>query len=224
MASLDEGKIIDSENVEPKVAGAESSENTPDVAKGLEESSSLSATGRSSSQAFSVTNSVGKPSKESSNLGKTSSRFGSLKNLLGVSGASKETGETNAPINVNSEESALKFENTYRMKPDKKFQSEKVQRLVDDILHKNLDKFEYDSNAVVELTKTISNEILDAVKKLEYERYKVVVDVTLGEFKGQGIRVASRCLWDMSVDSYASASFKNSSTFAVAMVFGIYFE
>ncbi|KAI9190756.1 Tctex-1 family-domain-containing protein [Polychytrium aggregatum] len=60
--------------------------------------------------------------------------------------------------------------------------------------------------------------------ELEFERYKFVVDVTIGEFKGQGIRVASRAVWDATTDSYASASFRNATLFAVAMVFGCYYE
>ena len=44
---------------------------------------------------------------------------------------------------------------------------------------------------------------------LRIPRYKVVVHVTLGELREQGIRVASRCLWDASTDNYASAGFKN---------------
>lgn len=42
-------------------------------------------------------------------------------------------------------------------------------------------------------------------------RYKVVVQVTLGQMRDQGVRVASRCLWDTAHDNYASASFSNVS-------------
>jgi hypothetical protein len=38
--------------------------------------------------------------------------------------------------------------------------------------------------------------IKERVKNLGYERYKLVVQVTVGEKTGQGIRLASRCLWD----------------------------
>ena len=48
--------------------------------------------------------------------------------------------------------------------------------------------------------------------------------VTIGSVEGQGIRVASRCLWDHETDSYASATFKNATLFAIATVFGIYYE
>ncbi len=46
---------------------------------------------------------------------------------------------------------------------------------------------------------------------LGFERYKFVVETTIGEFTGQGVRVASRAVWDTTTDSYASASFKNVS-------------
>ena len=44
-------------------------------------------------------------------------------------------------------------------------------------------------------------------------RYKIIVQVTLGEMKDQGVRSTSRCLWDPSTDNYASSSFKNVRTY-----------
>merc|ERR1711918_295821 len=43
-------------------------------------------------------------------------------------------------------------------------------------------------------------------------RYKVVVQVTTGELKDQGVRVASRSLWDTATDNYSSSSFQNVSS------------
>ena len=62
------------------------------------------------------------------------------------------------------------------------------------------------------------------VKELNIPRYKVVVQVTLGENKGQGVRVASRCLWDHKTDNYATLTYKNERYFACAVVFGCYTE
>jgi len=42
-------------------------------------------------------------------------------------------------------------------------------------------------------------------------RYKVVVQCTVGELKDQGVRIASRCLWDTANDNYTSVSYKNVS-------------
>merc|ERR1719258_86260 len=52
----------------------------------------------------------------------------------------------------------------------------------------------------------------------------VPLQVVIGENSGQGIRVASKCLWDTSSDNWASFSYKTPSLFAVAMVFGLYYE
>ena len=50
---------------------------------------------------------------------------------------------------------------------------------------------------------------------LGLKRYKYVVQVTLGEVKKQGVRIASRCLWDTNNDNHSSYSFKNVSAPAV---------
>ena len=46
---------------------------------------------------------------------------------------------------------------------------------------------------------------------MNFDRYKLVVDVSIGEFKGQGIRVGSRCIWDTTTDNFATVSYKNVS-------------
>jgi len=50
---------------------------------------------------------------------------------------------------------------------------------------------------------------------LALKRYKYVVQVTLGEVKKQGVRIASRCLWDTNNDNHSSYSFKNVSSNAL---------
>lgn len=43
------------------------------------------------------------------------------------------------------------------------------------------------------------------------ERYKIAVQVVVGENKGQGVRVTSKCLWDANIDNHASYTFMNVS-------------
>jgi hypothetical protein len=44
---------------------------------------------------------------------------------------------------------------------------------------------------------------------MKYPRYKFVVQVSITSTTGQGVRVASRCLWDPKKDNFATAVFKN---------------
>lgn len=99
-----------------------------------------------------------------------------------------------------------------------------VSEVIKDVLEEKLEGAEYDPSATPGLTKEITNAIQQRVKDLDYDRYKLVVQVSIGELKGQAARVASRCLWDTETDSCSSEFYQNSSLFCVAMVFGTYFE
>jgi len=84
--------------------------------------------------------------------------------------------------------------------------------------------FQYETKKAQDMSKQMANEILEEVKKFEYDRYKLVVDVTIGEYTGQGVRVSSRAIWDTSTDSYASSSYRHGNVFVTAIVFACYYE
>jgi len=50
------------------------------------------------------------------------------------------------------------------------------------------------------------------------------VQTVLAQNKAQGIRVASRCLWDATTDNFASFQWSNDTLLATVMVFGVYTE
>ena len=58
--------------------------------------------------------------------------------------------------------------------------------------------------------------------ELGAERYKLFVQVVVAEAKGQGLRVASRALWDDSSDVLASETLSTDAVVAVAMVHAVY--
>jgi len=47
---------------------------------------------------------------------------------------------------------------------------------------------------------------------LQYDRYKYIVQVYIGERREQGVRVGCRCFWDANSDNQASESFTNVRT------------
>lgn len=62
------------------------------------------------------------------------------------------------------------------------------------------------------------------VKDLVLPRYKIVVVTHIGQLNGQGMQIGSRCLWDPTTDTFASYVFQNTSLFALATVYAVYFE
>lgn len=49
-----------------------------------------------------------------------------------------------------------------------------------------------------------------------------MVQVVMGEQKGEGVRMGCRCFWDSDTDNYASETFTNDEMFCVATAFAVY--
>jgi len=104
----------------------------------------------------------------------------------------------------------------------KKFHVERVKSVTMELLEAKLKNRSYDPSECSKLVKDISNELLSRVKALEFDRYKLMIQVVIGEMLGQGSHFGSRGLWDHENDNYASSSFKNETLYCVATVFGCY--
>ena len=116
-------------------------------------------------------------------------------------------------------------ENTYQLKPDWKFSSKVVEQLAEDILIKHLQDVEYEPVRCKQLSQELASIIMDGIKTLQIKRYKLIAVVSIGSIKERpGMQFGSRCLWNQDTDSFVSVKFTNGSLFAVAMVYGLYFE
>lgn len=126
-----------------------------------------------------------------------------------------------------------------------RFRPDAVQNVAAGILELNLKGVRYDPTKVGQLCVKISNQIQQEVKseqfnfklktttislskyvstEFQFDRYRFIVDVAIGEFQGQGVKLCSRCLWDTATDASATATFRNGTIFAVAVVFGLYLQ
>lgn len=104
-----------------------------------------------------------------------------------------------------------------------RFYPSKAKTIAEKILNDELRGSEYNEDDAKIWSLNISDKVREAIyESLGKTRYKVVVQTTLGQHKDQGIRVASRCLWDPSTDNYASVSFSNPTLFATVLIFAVY--
>uniref|UniRef100_A0AAQ5ZUE4 Tctex1 domain containing 2 n=1 Tax=Amphiprion ocellaris TaxID=80972 RepID=A0AAQ5ZUE4_AMPOC len=104
-----------------------------------------------------------------------------------------------------------------------RFKSAIVKECVREIVRERLSGLRYDPEEVPELSRSLAEGIKDKVKDAGFDRYKLVVQVVIGEQRGQGVKMSSRCLWDADTDSYAEDVFINDSLFCVVAIFGIYY-
>ncbi|XP_071952503.1 dynein light chain Tctex-type 5-B-like [Antedon mediterranea] len=118
----------------------------------------------------------------------------------------------------------MKLEPTYQLNPTIKFPVKQIKDILQDALEGYLGEEKYEPELCKQMTKTISEVVKARVKDLRLKRYKIIVVIHIGQLNDQGMRVSSRCLWDDSNDNFSSHQFANNSLFAVAMVYGVYYE
>lgn len=112
----------------------------------------------------------------------------------------------------------------FEPKPDEKFNPISVKKLIDEVLAEKLSGVTYDDKVATALALEISNMVKLKCKTLKMPRYKIIVQTFIGENLNQGLRVASKSLWNPKFDNYASGSYINSNLFAVVLVYGSYYE
>ena len=116
--------------------------------------------------------------------------------------------------------------NTYRMSPDKDthFHHDMVENIMKQVMHTRIGEGHYDAGKSAGLSMEVATEIKNKVKQLGFERYKLVSQVFINSLHGQGMRIASRFVWDERFDNYVCYSYRNTTLCVVAVLFGIYLE
>ena len=112
------------------------------------------------------------------------------------------------------------------MKPDGdvEFRAGKVQKQIEDTLERYLDGKKYDKDETPHLSCLIASNIKNDVKTLGFNRHRIICQVFIGENRGQAVQCVSRPLWDDKTDSFAQASYRSETLFAVALIHGVYGE
>lgn len=115
--------------------------------------------------------------------------------------------------------------NTYLIRPnhEHRFKPAIVKDCIREILKEGLSGLHYDPVEVPNLSRLLADCIKDKVKDMGFDRYKLVVRVVIGEQRGEGVKISSKCFWDADTDSYAEDVFMNDSFFCVAAVYGCYY-
>jgi len=117
------------------------------------------------------------------------------------------------------------MENSYQLEPTSMFPITESKNIIREVLHKYLDDKIYNQDECTILSTKIADEIKALVKKsLKSNRYKIVSYVVIGQTDQATINLASRCIWNDKFDTRAEGTFKSSTLYAVAMVYGLYLE
>uniref|UniRef100_A0A061RGY2 Tctex1 domain-containing protein 2 n=1 Tax=Tetraselmis sp. GSL018 TaxID=582737 RepID=A0A061RGY2_9CHLO len=103
-----------------------------------------------------------------------------------------------------------------------RFKPNKARQVMQEVLKQKLSGVSYHADNTSNWAREISDEIKSKLKDEGWKRYKFVVQVVIGEQRGQGTRMGCRCFWDNNTDSCAHEVFHNESLFCVAAAYGVY--
>ncbi|XP_022903323.1 dynein light chain Tctex-type 5-like [Onthophagus taurus] len=119
---------------------------------------------------------------------------------------------------------APKYANSYKLDSDKPFHAETVRKILEEVLVEALENLTYDADKVPKQAKWAVSAIRAKVKEQEYDRYKFICYVCIGEKRSQDMFFAYRFLYDTERDSHASFWTENMYVFGIALCFGTYYE
>ncbi|XP_012058656.1 PREDICTED: tctex1 domain-containing protein 1-like [Atta cephalotes] len=117
-----------------------------------------------------------------------------------------------------------KYQNSYRMQPQNPFKIDLVEKIVKSVMNNRLDEIAYDNAEAIKLCGDIAAEIRRRVKKLNFDRHKIIVMVTIIEKASQSVETTLGFLWDSERDKYSAFSFEGRTFHAQCSVFSVYYE
>ncbi|XP_064186023.1 dynein light chain Tctex-type protein 2B isoform X1 [Anguilla rostrata] len=103
------------------------------------------------------------------------------------------------------------LEHTYIIRPNyqHKFKVGVVKECIREVLKEQLGGTSYNPQLISTQCRSVADCIKDKLKDLGFDRYKLVVQVVIGEQRGEGVKMAARCFWDADTDGHAQDMFMN---------------
>ncbi|KAJ2948572.1 hypothetical protein O0L34_g7825 [Tuta absoluta] len=116
------------------------------------------------------------------------------------------------------------YQPTYQLWPKKPFDVAKVEKILKQMVDSELEEVEYSDKTAPELCVSLAENIRNTVKEENYDRYRIIVAVNIGQKRQQGVHMFHSFLWDPERDSFASHAYENCHLFAIVVVYGIYLD
>ncbi|KAK7790155.1 hypothetical protein R5R35_002626 [Gryllus longicercus] len=117
-----------------------------------------------------------------------------------------------------------RLQNTFRLESQRPFRPERVTQLLEEVVTAELQGRAYDADECARRAVSLAGDIRARVKALDYDRYKYIVKVDIGQKLDQGVCGMATFLWDADRDNYAYFTYENMTLFACATVFAIYYD
>lgn len=145
-------------------------------------------------------------------------------NILG--GRLRRESSTNSVPRTLYDRRFVRYENTYRMEPDDQHRVDlaRVRRIATSVIDTAIVSYKYDANQAQQFAVVLADLIRNQLKQLPFSRYKIVTQVSIGEKKGQDLRIASRCIWDAKQDRHITITKEAADAYVTVTIFFLYID
>lgn len=117
-----------------------------------------------------------------------------------------------------------RFLPTYQLESNNPFNARVVEDIANMVVNDKVQTASLHPSLFENLARTISEDILFQIKQRNFNRYRILVTVSVGEKFFQSYMESLCVIWDIEKDSMASFIYDRSKIFIIVNVFGIYFE
>ncbi|XP_032674654.1 uncharacterized protein LOC116845723 [Odontomachus brunneus] len=117
-----------------------------------------------------------------------------------------------------------RYQNTYQLEPIRKFNGELVDKILINVMKNYLIGVKYHPEICMQICQKMSAEVRDQIYRKSYDRYKVIVVMSIVQKLGQGVRIDFSKLWDIERDTYSTYVIETPEFSAMGLVVGLYYE
>lgn len=120
----------------------------------------------------------------------------------------------------------IRYENTYRMEPDDDHRVDiaRLRRVATSVIDTAVSTYKYDPKQGEEFACALADRVRAQIKQLPFSRYKIIVQVVIGQKRDQDLRVTSRCIWDVKFDRHFTISKETNDAYVTVTMFLVYTE
>ncbi|UJR28909.1 hypothetical protein I4U23_010127 [Adineta vaga] len=119
-----------------------------------------------------------------------------------------------------------RYENTYHLEPndDNKLDIMRIHRVAMNIIETAMINYKYNGKEAKGFIEMLAERIRNQMKLLPFTRYKIITQVSVGQKKGQDLRIVSQCLWNLQSDRHITIRKETLNAYVIVTIFFVYTE
>ncbi|EDV96472.1 dynein light chain Tctex-type 5-like [Drosophila grimshawi] len=126
---------------------------------------------------------------------------------------------------LTAKQPVVRYAPTYRLEPKNPLKHERLEIIVKAEMNKHYgDDYTFHPKYSLHMAAQVAEDIKSRIKLLNFDRYRYIVLINVGEYLMQGLYSMANFLWDAEKDGYVNYNIQTTKFFAVCTVFYIYYD